>query len=273
MCPSSPASLCRDCSSRAINNTPYCLAHQEKNNASESKTLFDRYRADDPVRKLYRVPRWQGTRNVVLGRDILCKMCGHKASTDVDHIISARVVLQEFGLSEFYNPTRCQGLCHKCHSAKTAIECGFAGSKGTAIAQEELGDCTNITVVCGLPGSGKTYYVSTHKQPDDMVFDYDVQMAVSTGKDMHEGVDGAVKSILAQRDAFIRDAIWSRRKAWVIISRVDALLTKRLRNAGAAVIDLQVDTQVRLQRLLDRRPTGPCGGSTVVPLSVRPVWG
>jgi 5-methylcytosine-specific restriction endonuclease McrA len=34
-----------------------------------------------------------------------------------------------FGVNEFYNPERCQGLCASCHSAKTAVECGFGGTK------------------------------------------------------------------------------------------------------------------------------------------------
>lgn len=253
--PSSPNSLCRDCSKRAVANG-YCADHQTKNNASEHKHMFDVRRQDDPHRRLYKTKRWQGTRRIVLKRDPLCKSCGHKASTEVDHIVNARVVLAQLGIDEFFNPERCQGLCHDCHSAKTALECGWAGSKGTTVKPDELHDCSNITVVCGLPASGKSYYVEQNKQPDDAVFDYDVEMAKATGREMHaDTLDGTVRGILAQRDTFVRDAMWSRRKAWVIIARRDAELTKRLEAAGAKVIELEVSESVRLQRIVERTLT------------------
>lgn len=128
--PSSPAKMCLDCSSRAVNGTNYCEVHTAKNRATEHKHLFDVYRKDDFVRSLYRGKRWtKGTRLIVLQRDILCKMCGHKAATESDHVVSARLIVEQFGVDEFYNPDRCQGLCHDCHSSKTSTECGFARRK------------------------------------------------------------------------------------------------------------------------------------------------
>jgi 5-methylcytosine-specific restriction endonuclease McrA len=121
--PSAPTGLCRDCSSRAINGSRYCQRHQTNNNASIASILYDQYRADDPIRKLYRCPRWEkGTRLKVLRRDILCVDCGHRRATEADHIILARTVVEQFGVDEFYNPERCQGLCRSCHSAKTLKE-------------------------------------------------------------------------------------------------------------------------------------------------------
>lgn len=246
--PNSPPSLCRECTRRATNG-PYCDQHQ--NVQQEKRQLYDRYRDDDPIRKLYKTKRWQGTRRVVLKRDILCKSCGHKAATEVDHILRARIVLAEFGLSEFYNPDRCQGLCHVCHSIKTRTEVG--GCRGTTITADELKDCSNITVVCGLPGSGKTTYVDANKHPDDVVFDYDVEMSLATGRDMHaETLNGTVGSILAKRDQFVRDVIWSRRKAWLIIARRDSQLAKLLAAAGAQVVELVIDEVERIRRLAAR---------------------
>src|SRR5579864_4036112 len=123
--PSSPTPLCKDCSLRSVANG-YCQKHETSNNATINEKLFDQYRADDPIRQLYRTRRWmRGTRLKVLRRDILCVACGHKAATDADHILSARLVVDNFGVDEFYNPERCQGLCHECHSSKTAHECGW----------------------------------------------------------------------------------------------------------------------------------------------------
>ncbi len=120
--PSSPPPLCRECSARAVNATPYCAAHQ--NAAKERNSFYESYRADDPHRKLYRNKRWAEKlpRRIVLNRDILCVECKHKAATECDHVIRARIIVEQSGLDAFYNPANCQGLCHSCHSQKTAQE-------------------------------------------------------------------------------------------------------------------------------------------------------
>src|SRR5271163_4261277 len=117
--PTSPATLCRDCSRRAVTEG-YCADHQTQNRAAEHKIAFDRNRdQNDPIRKLYKCQRWQRTRHVVMRRDLLCCECGYRAATECDHVIKARVILEKFGIDAFYDPNRCQGLCHQCHSIKT----------------------------------------------------------------------------------------------------------------------------------------------------------
>ena len=249
--PTAPTGICRDCSSRALSNG-YCSAHQVKNSAAESRAALQSVRYDPTVTRLYKTARWQRTRRTVFKRDVLCVSCGNRKATDCDHIVSAKIVLEELGLTEFFSPERCQGLCHSCHSKKTAFEVGWAGHCGTMIKQEEFADASQITVICGLAGSGKTTYVAAHKQPTDAVFDYDVELARATGLEVHQSIDGCVKSILAQRDAFIRDVIWNRKTAWIIVARRDAEIVKRLVSAGATLVELRVDTAVRVQRLSER---------------------
>ena len=125
--PTSTAKLCRDCSRRATTGD-YCDQHQQRNNASDYRRLYDRYRTDDPIRSLYQVKRWtKGTRLIVLHRDPLCCMCGHKASTVADHVVTARQVVAEHGIAGFYDPASCQGLCASCHAIKTAtVDSTFA---------------------------------------------------------------------------------------------------------------------------------------------------
>jgi 5-methylcytosine-specific restriction endonuclease McrA len=126
--PDFPPSTCLDCTRRATNGTKYCADHATKNRNAEHKSLYDVYRAADPIRKMYRCARWRRTRSIVLKRDILCRMCGHRAATDCDHVERARIVVVMHGEDEFYNPDRCQGLCHDCHSSKTATESNWAGA-------------------------------------------------------------------------------------------------------------------------------------------------
>ena len=127
--PSALTKTCRagTCSSRATANG-YCDRHQDAK--KEHKRLFDRYRADDPIRQLYRTKRWQSVRLIVLRRDILCKACGHQAATVGDHIMRAREIVDTFGVDAFYDADRIQGLCKKCHDSKTSVECGWAGKHG-----------------------------------------------------------------------------------------------------------------------------------------------
>lgn len=247
--PSSPVGLCRDCSRRATTGR-YCDDHQANNNKTAHKQLYDRYRDDDPIRALYRVKRWQATRRTVLNRDILCRSCGHQVATDCDHIISARLVHDNYGLDAFYDPERCQGLCHPCHSSKTAIECGWTGRKGTKLT--ELGNRQHVTVVCGQAGSGKTTYVAQHKADNDLVWDYDVVMSELTGLPMHESLPDAVGSVLAHRDSWIVATEHCLHHCWLIVSNPNAVIVQMMREAGANVIVMDTPDDVCQQRLRAR---------------------
>src|ERR1700733_12265752 len=103
--PSSPTGLCRSCNSRATTNG-YCDKHQDTK--KEQMRLFDRYRADDPIRKLYRCSRWSRVRLKVLRRDILCQSCGHQSATECDHITTARTIVDMYGTDAFYQLDRLQ---------------------------------------------------------------------------------------------------------------------------------------------------------------------
>src|SRR5262249_29879158 len=62
---------------------------------------------------------WKRLRRIILARDPLCKECVkrgvYEQSTDVDHIVRiADAPHRRLDL------TNLQGLCHRCHSKKTA---------------------------------------------------------------------------------------------------------------------------------------------------------
>jgi 5-methylcytosine-specific restriction endonuclease McrA len=130
MCPTSPASLCLDCTARASQDSKYCDQHQTNNRAAAYKQAFGKRQQLDPLYKLYRVARWtQRVRPAVLRRDPLCIECGFRASTVADHIIPARQIVAEFGINAFYELSRLQGMCSTCHAAKSAREGTFAGPR------------------------------------------------------------------------------------------------------------------------------------------------
>jgi 5-methylcytosine-specific restriction endonuclease McrA len=243
--------LCRKCSSRAVDGSSYCAKHQ--NVKQEQGKLYDRFRADDPIRALYRgknAPRWQATRAVVLKRDILCVSCGHRVATECDHILTARVVVDNYGINAFYDPNRCQGLCGSCHSQKSVLESGWSGKRRSMLT--ELGERSNTTVVCGQAGSGKTTYVAERKSEQDSVWDYDVVMQSLTGLPLHHGLPEAIGSALAHRDAWIRATENSVNHCWLIVSDSRAQLVSAMRDAGARVIVMDTPDDVCHKRLRQR---------------------
>jgi hypothetical protein len=104
-----------------VNGTKYCAVHQ--NIKKEQNSYFERYRAQDPIRALYRAARWQNTRRIVFKRDILCRWpegCPRAANT-CDHFpLSAREIVAQFGNNAFYDPDRSRGLCKEHHDISTA---------------------------------------------------------------------------------------------------------------------------------------------------------
>lgn len=136
--------VCRQAGCYKKSKGTYCPGHTYANTKTEQRQVFDAYRADDPIRKLYRDRRWGKTRFVVLRRDPLCVdggICGgSKRSTVADHHpLSAREIVAEFGESEFFNPARCRGVCKADHDRKTAREDSrFAGNHKISTAATPL---------------------------------------------------------------------------------------------------------------------------------------
>jgi predicted kinase len=106
--------------------------------------------------------------------------------------------------------------------------------------------------VVGQAGSGKTTYVEQHKQPDDLVFDYDYVMQEITGLPLHQGLPGAVGSVLAKRDQFIEATQYSKHHVWIIVSNPKAVVVKMMEAAGATVVVMSTDDEECKRRLHQR---------------------
>ncbi len=87
----------------------YCEKHQHLDKAKEAA------RNAEPIRRMYRSARWYRFKAMILGRDPLCCDCQMYPSTDVHHIKKARH-FQEL----FFTEDNVAGLCHECHSKRTA---------------------------------------------------------------------------------------------------------------------------------------------------------
>jgi 5-methylcytosine-specific restriction protein A len=124
-----PLRICRDCQRTTLPGSPHCADHQTENRAARESAERNRRRRDNPLKRFYDNAQWRKrTVPYVLQRDPLCKLaivCGGDGfSTEVDHIVRAEVyVAQHDGDTRaFFDPDNLRGVCHRCHSHKTALE-------------------------------------------------------------------------------------------------------------------------------------------------------
>lgn len=93
----------------------------DKHHHLDTKRLYDDSRPSAAKRGYGH--RWRKLRRLVLNRQPVCKAKGcNRFATDVDHIVPKN----RGGDDSMDN---LQGLCHSCHSVKTATEDGAFGNE------------------------------------------------------------------------------------------------------------------------------------------------
>lgn len=98
--------------------------------AAVQRRLSEARRMDDPetrrIRGMYKSVKWQALRAAYLTANPWCKHCLPRLvpATDVDHVTPHRG-----DWSLFLSRRNLQGLCHSCHSRKTAREDGGFGNR------------------------------------------------------------------------------------------------------------------------------------------------
>jgi 5-methylcytosine-specific restriction endonuclease McrA len=93
----------------------HCLEHYRQRERERSR----RRRADAERGKrvaLYHRKRWKTTREAVLRRDPICKVCNVRLSEQVDHIVP----LSQGGAG--WDSGNLQGICGRCHALKSGRE-------------------------------------------------------------------------------------------------------------------------------------------------------
>lgn len=165
-----------------------------------------------------RLPRvydhaWRVVREKILDRDgHVCQIEGPSctvAATEVDHIIPV-----DAGGARL-NPLNLRAACRACN----------AGRASTMKAQEGWRRAgTQITLVMGPPGAGKTTYVAERAGPSDLVVDYD-QLAVALGAGSSHGADHLHDVTRAARAAVLRSLRRGEAgvgRAWIVSANPNA---------------------------------------------------
>lgn len=205
---------------------------------------------------LYSSRRWQALRATVVREQPMCAICRLRLTQIVDHIVPAGVVVTQAvaskkfpfdGVAGFFWRPNLQGLCRSCHAIKTLCD---KGRMGTML--KELEPRANTTLVCGLPGSGKTTFVHEALQPGDTYWDYDEVMQSLSGLPMHQEDPTLRTQITSMRDEFVNNTAVHGGRVFVIVMRADSQLGILLQRAGAKVITLTVPIGERLSRLAAR---------------------
>ena len=157
----------------------YCEKHK--------KNRYERTSQGKEAQKLYNY-RWKKSRANYLKSYPICRSCEEKGlsepATLIDHIIP-----HKGNYDLFWDMDNWQPLCKRCHDIKTALEDGGWGAIPKHRPTNITTSLSPVTIVCGPPGSGKSYYANEMATKNDLIIDLDVIKAEVTGTRIYERQD------------------------------------------------------------------------------------
>lgn len=199
--------------------------------------------------KLYDSQKWRDYRLVFLKANPLCKHCAQKGKTvaanTVDHIIPVRVD----DSINFFDSENHQALCEPCHNRKSAQE-----RWGKWYDRRAKGTHTEVIIVSGPPASGKTYWVSKHKEEGDLILDLDMIWTAITGLPMYEKPNQLTPVVFAIRDTILNTIgeMPGLKRAIILTTntRTPAMISFMNRHRHQ-LIELEADEQTCVDRILN----------------------
>lgn len=112
---------------------------------------------------------------------------------------------------------------------------------------------TKVTVIRGLPGTGKTTWVQARAQRGDLIVDLDAIFAALSGLPLHDNPDELLPFACSARDAIYErlEKASDVRRAWIITSDPSAAVVLAQR-FGAELMVLECPELERQGRLAQR---------------------
>lgn len=240
--PYAPKKPCAQPGCGGLTDARYCArhAHVEAEERAAVHRHVDQHRPSASKRGYGHT--WQKLRKLILHRDPVCVMCAREAATEVDHIVA----LAKGGDNALEN---LQGLCKSCHSRKTATEDGAFQTKPKT---------SQVTIVCGPPGSGKTTYVRERAHRGDLIIDLDFIFAAISGLPLYDKPVGLLNVALEVKDFLIAKLRGQSgiNRAWIVTGGAARAEREEIaRKTGGRVIVLAVPAHECLARISkdDRR--------------------
>ncbi len=167
--------------------------------------------------------RWRVARAGHLQAHPLCVHClaadppRTAAATVVDHITP-----HKGDMELFWDTANWQGLCKPCHDRKTVLEDGGLRPGVVNWHPEWLQpSAADLTIVCGLPGSGKTTWVARQAVSGDVVIDMDAIGGEMAGTAPHAWPRSLLVRVGRERNRrlmALSGPEMAGRRAWFIVS-------------------------------------------------------
>lgn len=208
--PSKPLKPCSHPGCEVLTIQTHCIKHesqhkQERSNWSTQKTSTERGYGWT----------WQKIRKLVMLRDGgLCQSCLAngiiKEAQEVDHILPKA----QGGTDEEHN---LQALCKPCHQDKTALESATSSNRVSFYPEWLPKPACPVTILCGPPGSGKSYHASKFAHRDDLVIDVDEIASKLSGKPIYHHSDEELLQAIRVRNKMLADlANGTYKRCWFI---------------------------------------------------------
>ncbi|HHV61139.1 MAG TPA: AAA family ATPase [Firmicutes bacterium] len=225
----------------------YCPEHakEEATRKAEWQRRYDQQARDSRVVEFYHSQAWLALRRRALERDAyLCQPClrEHRITPadTVHHIVPI-----EQDWDRRLDLSNLEAICRACHNR--------LHGRGEGVSQ-----ATQVTLVCGPPGSGKTSYVREHARRGDLILDLDAIFMAISGLPWYDKPEELLPFAAEARDAILRrlERPSNVRRAWVIMSGAKRQeresLRQRLR-AKVVMLDVPADECMRRIKQDERR--------------------